>query len=242
MGRLASNSSARIAAWIDAETVLTVSNQSGYVTMPRRSIGEHGQCSPAVSRLQSKKQRAGFLDVLFGTTLGGRLEGNRSRMIRPTDKFQSFSQAPHGCVVDLCLFHSGESPKHQPVSSRRSVSGVVAPAKHLNSADAVCLAITGAAGTLAHPGRATTVNCWYQSPLLTSSSFPINLLATARGRIRSRMPIVLPLSTIWRSHLGNTTYYQTGYCHRNRWPWVGCQISICRCPRSPRPDINFPRL
>ena len=54
----------------------------------RRSIGEHGQCRPAVSRLQSKKQRAGFLDVSFGTTLGGRLEGNRGRMIRSADENQ----------------------------------------------------------------------------------------------------------------------------------------------------------
>ncbi len=36
-----------------------------------------------------------------------------------------------------------ESPKHQPVSSRRSVSGVVAPAEQLNSPDTVCLAVTG---------------------------------------------------------------------------------------------------
>jgi hypothetical protein len=28
-------------------------------------------------------------------------------MIRPTDESQSFSQAPHGGMVDLCLFHSG---------------------------------------------------------------------------------------------------------------------------------------
>ncbi len=75
-----------------------------------RSTGEHGQCGLAVSWLQSKKQLAGFLDVLFGTTLGGRLEGNRSRMIRSADENQSFSQAPHGCTVDLCFFHSGVPP------------------------------------------------------------------------------------------------------------------------------------
>jgi len=39
--------------------------------------------------------------------------------------------------------------------SRRSVSGVVAPAEQLNSSDTVRLAVTGAAGnkTLAHPGQ-----------------------------------------------------------------------------------------
>ncbi len=52
----------------------------------RRSIGEHDQCGLAVSRLQSKKQRAGFLDFLFGTTLGGRPERNRSRMIRSANE------------------------------------------------------------------------------------------------------------------------------------------------------------
>ncbi len=73
----------------------------------RRSTGEHDQCGPAVSRLQPEKRRAGFLDVLFGTTLGGRPEGDRSRMIRTADENQSLGQAPHRCTVDLCLFHSG---------------------------------------------------------------------------------------------------------------------------------------
>ncbi len=72
-----------------------------------RSIGEHGQCDLAGSRLQAKKQFAGLRDVLCGTTLGSRLEGNRSRIIRSADESQSFSQAPHGGMVDLCLFHSG---------------------------------------------------------------------------------------------------------------------------------------
>jgi len=46
---------------------------------------------------------------------------------------------------------------------------LVAPAKQLSSADTVCLAITGAADkkTLAHPGRATAVNCSHQSPWYT---------------------------------------------------------------------------
>ncbi len=48
-----------------------------------------------------------------------------------------------------------EPPKHQPVSLRRSVSGVVEPAERLNSPDRAYLAVTGAAGkkTLAHPRR-----------------------------------------------------------------------------------------
>jgi Arc/MetJ-type ribon-helix-helix transcriptional regulator len=36
-----------------------------------RSIVEHGQCSRAISGLQTKNQRAGILDVSLGTTLGG---------------------------------------------------------------------------------------------------------------------------------------------------------------------------
>jgi hypothetical protein len=40
---------------------------------PTRSIVEHGHCRPPVSGLQFKKERAGFLNVLLGTTLGGRL-------------------------------------------------------------------------------------------------------------------------------------------------------------------------
>ncbi len=141
-----------------------------------RSIGEHGQCGPAVSRLQPKKQRAGFLDILFGTTLGGRLEGNRSRMIRSTDESQSFSQAPHGCTVDLCLFHSGV-PKYQPVSLRRSVSGMVTSAAQLNAPDTVCPAVTRAPDkrTLAHPGRATASNCSASITFIkASSNLPIN--------------------------------------------------------------------
>ena len=66
-------------------------------------------CGPAVSWLQFEKQRAGFLDVSFGTTLGGRLEGNRRRMIRPADEIQGFPQAAHGFTVDLYFFHSGVS-------------------------------------------------------------------------------------------------------------------------------------
>jgi hypothetical protein len=38
---------------------------------------------------------------------------------------------------------------------------MAAPAEQLNSPDTVCLAVTGAVGnkTLAHPGRATVLNC-----------------------------------------------------------------------------------
>jgi len=111
----------------------------------RRSFGEHGQCGPAVSRLQPEEQRAGFLDVLLGTALGGRREGKRRRMIRSADERQSLGQASHGRTVDFCLIHS-EVPKHQPVSSRRSVSGAMARAEQLNAPDTVCLAIAGAAG------------------------------------------------------------------------------------------------
>lgn len=67
----------------------------------RRLTGEHGHCGPLVTWLQSKKQRAGFLCVLFSTTLGGRLEGNRRRVIWTVDESQGFSQTPHGCAVDL---------------------------------------------------------------------------------------------------------------------------------------------
>ena len=77
------------------EIVRASPHQSVNVTRPCQLIGEHGQCSPTVSRLQSKKQRTGFLDVLFGTTLGGGLEGNRRQLIRPTDESHSFSQASH---------------------------------------------------------------------------------------------------------------------------------------------------
>jgi hypothetical protein len=40
---------------------------------PTRSIVEHRHCRPAVSGLQFKKERAGFLNISLGTTLGGRL-------------------------------------------------------------------------------------------------------------------------------------------------------------------------
>jgi hypothetical protein len=64
------------------------------LTIAMRSIVEHGQCGPAFSRLQSKKQRAGILDVSLGTTLCGRPQGNSSRMIWAADEDQSFRQAP----------------------------------------------------------------------------------------------------------------------------------------------------
>jgi hypothetical protein len=58
-----------------------------------------------------------------------------------------------------------ESPKHQPVSSRRFVSGMVAPAEQLNSPDTLCLTVTGAAGkkTLAHPGCAAPISLWFMN-------------------------------------------------------------------------------
>src|SRR4029453_12215881 len=71
-----------------------------------RSLVEHSQCRPAVSRFQSQKQRARILDVSLGTTLGGRLQGNRSRMIWTADENQGFGQAPYGCAVKRCFFHS----------------------------------------------------------------------------------------------------------------------------------------
>jgi hypothetical protein len=65
-----------------------------------RSIVEHGQCSPAFSGLQSKKQRARILDVSLRPTLRGRLQGHGSRMIWAAHENQSLRQAPHGCAVD----------------------------------------------------------------------------------------------------------------------------------------------
>ncbi len=58
--------------------------------------------------------------------------------------------------------------------------GVVAPAEQLNSPDTVRLAVTGAAGkkTLAHPGRATAVNCLALITFVdASSSLPIQLFS-----------------------------------------------------------------
>jgi len=87
------------------EIVRASPHQSVNVTRPCQLIGEHGQCSPAVSWLQSKEQRAGLFDVLWGTALRGGLEGNRRQVIRPADESQRFGEAPHGGVVNFELFH-----------------------------------------------------------------------------------------------------------------------------------------
>jgi hypothetical protein len=89
-----------------------------------------------------------------------------------------------------------ESPEHQLVSSRRSVSGVVAPAEQLNSPDTVCLAVTGTAGkkTLAHPGRATTLNCLASITFVNASSrLPINSSAVrfVHRNANARHPLTL---------------------------------------------------
>src|SRR6185312_4120960 len=81
-------------------------NRPAWHHQAARSLVEHSQCRPAVSRFQSQKQRARVLDVSLGTTLGGRLQGNRSRMIWTADENQGFGQAPYGCAVKRCFFHS----------------------------------------------------------------------------------------------------------------------------------------
>ena len=65
---------------------------------------------------------------------------------------------------------------------------MVAPAGRLDPPDTVCLAVTAAAGkkTLAHPGRATTVNGLASIALVdASSSLPIDFSAVraAVGRL-----------------------------------------------------------
>ena len=70
-----------------------------------RSIRQHGQCRAAISGFQSQEQRAGILDVTLRTALGGRLEGNRRRMVRAANEHQGFRQAPHGRLVDRLLVH-----------------------------------------------------------------------------------------------------------------------------------------
>jgi hypothetical protein len=60
---------------------------------PSSEIVEHSQCRPAVSWFQSQKQRARILDVSHGTTLGGRLQGNRSRMIWTADEIRNTRSA-----------------------------------------------------------------------------------------------------------------------------------------------------
>ena len=57
---------------------------------------------------------------------------------------------------------------------------MVAPAGRLDPPDTVCLAVTGPAGkkTLAHPGRATTVNGLASIAFVSASSYsPINFSA-----------------------------------------------------------------
>jgi hypothetical protein len=61
------------------------------------------------------------MDVSLGTTLSGRLQGNRSRMVWTADENQSFGQAPHGCAVERCFFHS-KCPRVVVYAGHRSSS------------------------------------------------------------------------------------------------------------------------
>ena len=56
-----------------------------------RSIVKHGQCSPTVSGLQSKKQRACLLDVLLGTAIGSPLQATVVGRSGPHTKTKDFA-------------------------------------------------------------------------------------------------------------------------------------------------------
>jgi hypothetical protein len=58
------------------------------------SIVYHSQCGFPLSRLQFKKQCAGFLDVSLGSTLSGVAQGNSGRIIRAANERQGLGEAP----------------------------------------------------------------------------------------------------------------------------------------------------
>jgi hypothetical protein len=69
------------------------------------STVKHGRGRLTISGLQSKKKRAGILNVSLRSTLGSSAQGHRCWMIGAADECQSFGQAPHGYTVDGRFFH-----------------------------------------------------------------------------------------------------------------------------------------
>src|SRR5262249_14170724 len=63
------------------------------------------QRGPAITRLQSKKQRARFLYVSFNPTVKGRFNGDGGWMIGPADEGQGIRQPAHRCAINGRFVH-----------------------------------------------------------------------------------------------------------------------------------------
>jgi hypothetical protein len=73
---------------------------------PRRwSVVKHRQRRSAITRLQSKEQRARFLYVSFNAALKGRFKGDGRWMVDPADEGQCVRKPTHCCSIDRRFVH-----------------------------------------------------------------------------------------------------------------------------------------